>query len=461
MRKTLLLSLLAPLLVTQGVPPEEPSRIVAVGERYAVVMAPPEVVASAYVENFAWSGDGSALLVKRIVVPDDVPAKSLLVARQVDGEGGVASLSRRTELVAWNVRARKARLLLAYDPQTFVLGELTRVPNDDRFYGFLRENLIDPTTRLGYVRISHLILDTGSGTLVRVPVADPSRSSQLEFGRKGAVVLVQTTPDGRRSVALVGVNGALGRPAVLPARAYFAFDEVGIPQVALMKTDANGRRRAEWHRFDLASGIVGAVVAPPPTPPERATTLTPSSAPAAVAGAETTRLPGDGGRVRAWERGATGWFRLVLAPGEAANSAIVTSDGATARLSPKEDAVAYLSEGNAMVRTFARLSLAEYVQAERDTERERTIARGRQMGAALANYASDADDALPPLSFDFREAVYPYVKSRSVFEGFTPTYGGELPKEGLSGFQIGYVSGPGGRVLIFGDGSIRWKPDVP
>ena len=458
MRKAFFLPLIAILPAFQGVPPEEPSRIVAVGEKFAVVMAPPETVASAYVEDFQWTGDGTTLLAKRIVIPDDAPAKNLLVARQVEGSGGVASLSRRTELVAWSPRTRKPRLLLAYDPETFVLGDLQRVPFDDRFYAVLKENLVDPATRRSFVRVSHAILDVGAGTLVRVPYPDAPAGSRLEFSPKGAVVLLQNLQGGRQSVAPVLPNGTLGRSVVLSAGVYFEFDASGATHVAVSRRDGNGRRSVRYHRLDLSSGIVGAVVAHnvPPEDPDRAVAYADA---ASAEAAESEETPPEIAVIE--DRTAPGGaaIRLALKPFRLENSALVTLDGTEPLLSPKRDAVAYRSGGSLLVRTLTRLSLAEVAKARADAERERTIARGRQVSLALAMYAADADDALPPLSLDVREAIYPYVKSRGVFDGFVLEFGGDLPKEGLATFQVGYVAGPGGRVLLFADGSVRWQPD--
>ena len=458
MHKALLLPLIA-LLAAQGiVPAEPPSRVLAIGKRGGVIMAPAELLAGPYVRRVRWASDGSALLIERLVVPDDVDPAALLVARRIPDLEGIAPLSRRTELLAWSPRTRRTRLLLAYDPETTTLGYLNPVVGSDRFVADLRERLVDPATGRPVVRLSHLILSVGAGTLLRVPVPGNAPGTRLEFSPRGAVVLVQNAAGAGQTLWTVAANGSLGRAVTLSEGVFFRFDANGTPFAFVVKPVGNGRKGVEAHRLDLASGIVGAK-ADFAEPRDDSDVVTPATGGGAN-GASPADPPAPEIAVVSSSLGpdAPG-VMLVLDGSGPERVAVVTSDGTNPDLSPKHDAVTYLSGGSAYVRTLARLTLAEVAKAQADTERELTVERGRQIARGLSLYAQDADDALPPLGFDVQNAAGPYVRSNGILAGYVALFGGDLPKEGLDRLTIGYLPGPGGRVLVYADGSARWQPD--
>ena len=65
-----------------------------------------------------------------------------------------------------------------------------------------------------------------------------------------------------------------------------------------------------------------------------------------------------------------------------------------------------------------------------------------------------------------RDAAGPYLKNPSVFEnpgtgdnGFVYSYGGPTGLAQITSpatTQLGYVSGPGGRAIIWADGHVTW-----
>jgi prepilin-type processing-associated H-X9-DG protein len=75
-------------------------------------------------------------------------------------------------------------------------------------------------------------------------------------------------------------------------------------------------------------------------------------------------------------------------------------------------------------------------------------------------YAQDADETLPGAGADLPTLLEPYVKNRAVFEGLVYTFPGgslaDVPEPAKA--QMGYVPAPGGRILLFVDGHVRFEP---
>lgn len=88
--------------------------------------------------------------------------------------------------------------------------------------------------------------------------------------------------------------------------------------------------------------------------------------------------------------------------------------------------------------------------------------KAKQVATALMIYAADYDDVLPNSSA-FPEAVLPYAMNASLFQGFQFLLGGanmtgiEKPAETV----LGYVQGPGGFAVAYGDGHVVWMTNLP
>jgi hypothetical protein len=88
------------------------------------------------------------------------------------------------------------------------------------------------------------------------------------------------------------------------------------------------------------------------------------------------------------------------------------------------------------------------------------LSNAKQLGLAALMYAQDYDEVLPT-GDGINGKLAPYLKNESLFDGFTYTFGGGS----LSGIdkpaetELGFVTGPGGRAIIFIDGHVKWKPD--
>ena len=104
--------------------------------------------------------------------------------------------------------------------------------------------------------------------------------------------------------------------------------------------------------------------------------------------------------------------------------ALISSDGVEGSISPALNAVAYISQGVAMVRPLIELPKDLYLQALKAAERTKTLSNAKQVGLALMMYSNDMDDKYPSSQEDIGKLIDPYLKDPSIFAGFQYTFAG-------------------------------------
>ncbi|MBV6459596.1 MAG: hypothetical protein HONBIEJF_02746 [Fimbriimonadaceae bacterium] len=124
--------------------------------------------------------------------------------------------------------------------------------------------------------------------------------------------------------------------------------------------------------------------------------------------------------------------------------------------SPSDSAIAYSSQGLLMVREIVKCDKRIYEAALDALVRREQMVQAKSIGAAFHMFAADNEDALPGSLDD----LMPYLKNKQVLEGFVftaiHTKIGDKPP---STTEIGYIAGNGGRVVLYGDGHVKWQPD--
>lgn len=426
------------LVLGQGyLKPDDPSTLIVVGKRAAFVMDPPELIAGAFCRPPIWTTDGRYVVVERIVPDPETTPAQLYVARQKSDLDGVEELSHRHEIVAWSAKTRRSRIVLTFDPAQERIGGLTPVPGGRRLYGNLTVMVRDPASGASIRRTGFVILEPESGRVVRIAPPDPTRMAMLEFSSQGIGALVQHDERLRnRTVAFVGLDGRIGTPFPLPEGSFFDFNDAGQPAVRTVVRDKNGKRSIQERLLNVRLEGGSSDTLPP----------IPASEAMLVVSDEPISAKGKG-------------IFLQAVDGDKKAYGVVTGDGSDPELSPRENAVAYLSSGSAFVRVLTRLSPDELARLEREAEQAKAMDRAKKVGLALSMYAADADDVMPPSGGDLVETVLPYAKSRAIFDGFVYTFNGALPAGDRSGIILGYVSAPGGRAVVHGDGSVNWQSD--
>ena len=130
---------------------------------------------------------------------------------------------------------------------------------------------------------------------------------------------------------------------------------------------------------------------------------------------------------------------------------LLCADGAKSQISPRGDAVLYLTQNVAWVAPLTRLPREAFIQSLRAL----AMRNAKQAGLAVMMYCQDYDEMLPPSG----DVVSPYVKDDSILDGLNYTYGGGALKdiENPSQTVLGTYPGPGGTVTIYADGHVKWN----
>jgi hypothetical protein len=140
---------------------------------------------------------------------------------------------------------------------------------------------------------------------------------------------------------------------------------------------------------------------------------------------------------------------------------VVTSDGVRPSLSPDGGTVAYIHQGDALVREIAKVPKELYLAAQAAALRSLALNKAKQAGLALIMCAADMDDTLLPNNGNWQDALTPYLGDKSLLDGFNYTYGGGPMAniESPATTMIGFVNGPGGRAVVYADGHAKWIPN--
>ena len=164
-------------------------------------------------------------------------------------------------------------------------------------------------------------------------------------------------------------------------------------------------------------------------------------------------------KLSAGEHGTT--FELIADTKEEPNHAKIARACDFAEVSPDEKAVLFLEAGVAQVRMLTAIDKALWQSQREAAERMVAISNAKQCATAMMMYAADYDDVLPINGGDWKDSVYPYIKSSSIMRDFVYTYsGGNLGSaDDPSTTELGYIDGPGGRAVAYLDGHVKWIPN--
>jgi len=439
--------MLAVALLGQLGGPQDVRRTMAAGEIEAVYMLPPDTVCGSETTEFAWSGDGKQLVAVRRVTGLGVREIQASVAAKTSPK-----VSVRNELVVWDPKTRKSKTALTVSTEGSALGGLDAIPGSDRFILGMTEVVRDANGTVTGHTESVGMLSASTLGIVKLSTRSDSDSfyDQVMVSPSKPIVVIRRVMNDRKmsTIRFVGSDGRLSLPFPVRFKAPVGFDAAGYPGTIVPETTATGKPKLKFHRLNTATGqemgTADFVRPTDPKPDDRMVVrLVDSISPASVATAPAVFLQLKGGK-----------------EGE---SGVVSTDGVRGELSPTREAVAYVSQGSLMVRLLATMPRSAYDQARAAAERTEALSKGKQLGVALMMFAGDMDDMLPSQDVDLRSKLGPYTKNSSLFENFTYTYsGGSASAIGSPAeTELGYVTGPGGRAVIFADGHVKWRPDAP
>ncbi len=141
--------------------------------------------------------------------------------------------------------------------------------------------------------------------------------------------------------------------------------------------------------------------------------------------------------------------------------ALIAAEASWVGLSPDEKQVAYITKGVLQVREIVPIDLVAFNKAKEVAEKAKAISDAKQSALALLMFAADHDDTYPSNAAGWQDKVNPYSRNRDSVANFVYTFGGGHLKEieYISDQEIGYVEGPGGRAVAYGDGHVKWIPN--
>lgn len=462
------------------------TRAVISGEN-AYVLGPVETIADVMsMDKIVTSPDNSAVLVAAY---KSRPYSSVALA-QADVEAGMSQRLPELNLIYWDARTRVAKTLLRetntpnmvsaiggihWIPQTRIalvtLGrasitdqtETLSLMRVDATAGTIRRVTdlkqasrvaVSPSQPLAYIASEsdqgasgqldtplslQIYTPQGLGRVIQLDV----RTGPLEWAMDGKSVystkIIERTPQGKLAVRkhLTSINletGAITHPEKLPT----VQDNKSVPS-----------RRAEWP----LSPVVTTITVPDPTGERQVT--------------NALWLQGEGLQTKPTN----------AAPPAPANKtvfidALLVATNARIEgyvMSQNTAAILFTRDGSLCAAPIFRLPKAAFEQGLRTAQRQTTISNAKQVGLGMIMYAQDYDSNYPVAGTGVAKVVEPYLKSRVVFDnpatgepGFVYTHSGstalaEITEPATT--QLGYVSGPGGRAIIWADGHVTWQDD--
>ncbi len=166
-----------------------------------------------------------------------------------------------------------------------------------------------------------------------------------------------------------------------------------------------------------------------------------------VADADTQELTRDSANRRSWNESAK-------------------TDAHGARLLADGSAVLYRDRSGALyVRPIVRVNTSAFVEARKAALRTQSLSNAKQIALGILMYGQDYDEMYPPSGGATQSQISPYLKNEDLFKNtltgqpaFTYVGGGSMAAiEEVAKTPIGYLAGPGGRVIIYADGHVKWE----
>lgn len=395
---------------------------------------PAVAVAGLMVEEAFWSADGRYLLIRAMDLPPidasdpdkarPVPVIALWNAgsRKTTEIWRAAGLSARIGAMGW--LGTSATAVAAVDVAAEgaePAAHLIRI--DARRAGAEELGVLKPLETLAVSpgsNIGALVAPEPGGASVR-PVK-PAGALPDSFSVPGVQTLPGWSPDGR-----VLVLTPLAEPG----------------------TKA---RPAEWTTVDLNTGRVGTTKSPPVANPER---------PAAASPVRLMRTKATLSAGRRSETVEPLWLVLPF-EGEDANH-LVSPDVQWSAVSPRNDAVAYISRQTLFVAPLMKMDRAAVDSARSRALDAVAASNARQAAVGLMLYTADHDDMWPSGDEDIAATLEPYIKASDVLKDFhyLPPGGkvADIPSPATK--VIGWVPAPSGYAVAFADGHVQLMPELP
>ena len=422
----------------------------------AFMMLPPEFICGPQIQQVSWSTDGVRLVVLRAnlnLTPDVISSSLTDPTNQTNPEP-------ETEIYTWSALTQKVAKVFHVRSSEVAITDINWVSGSSSLV-FEGTDSTDPANPINRI---YLISNSGATKLVATepanqdaiiypnPVRPVVALVSREFPQK-VVTGDYSSPANASVVRFFGTDGVLSGAIKLPsARSLFRWSQNGTPYVLTFNRDQKtSKTTRQWYLLSQRDQSIK----PSDAPAEFTKNLFQERKEPLVVENGDIPLPGNSAKTNA------SIITIRSEPKSDGEYGLVTSDGSRGELAPGSTAVAYQSQGNAMVRRLLKVPLSAYVAATTAALRGKLLNNAKQVALSLIMYASDNNDNLPANNQNWKNAIDPYLKNMPICDGFNYTcQGGNMTKfESPATTVLGYFDGPGGRAVAYSDGHCKWVPN--
>jgi hypothetical protein len=433
-------------------------------ERNGYILLPPELIAAPTVEETSASPGGRYLLARRSALR--LPAGDLSKVSMDKEPSGEISL------VLWDATNRTAREIWRGDTPGASVQRTEWLPGSNSALVLTREPVAkNPNRPEEEPAFRQVLLLAGDGGTREILKTEPGSEESLLLFVSPALpqaVLIdlrQRTPnlldssktDTGDFVWQIGEKGPMSLMWPLPQALRFSgvlWDAKGEPVVHLRGSrPETGERIDSWSALDSRKGLVPLSQRPALYEPKEAEAK--ETDPFVIQPSPTVLKEGE-------SSAEISSLWLVSAAKEHPNRTLLCADCDEGSVTRSGDVLFYRSQGALwavpLLKMDRKSADALFPAMEIQAKRSEMLDNGKRIAVALIGlYANDHNQTLP--TPDQLREITPYLKDPSVLNGFVYSYkGGPLAGiENPAETEIGYFVGPGGNVVVYADGHVRWK----
>jgi hypothetical protein len=434
-------------------------------DKTAIGLLPSETVAGSYVDQAVWSDDGRYVAFNRRSYPTtwtdqafaERDAADVLARDRLDQERGLTPA--QSNLGIWDSRSGKSVYCWSgkkenLDSLAWLHGTHTLLALTSRIE--MRQNAGEPNVEPEPHTIATVWqIDATKGKAVALFTADGSLS--LDVAAKAPLAIVSyESPDSEIApfVWTIGVAPTAEKYPLPPGVGWYNtrwLDDGETPCFSASSINGDDPRVRVYYTFDTASKSFvqwdGTEVPKYWNPPDF------TSSPSLV----ETKV--DVSKDLAGPKLHTLWYEGLNDAGEK-KRLLVTADTDFYAMSPTNDMVMFRAEGALFVRRIKSFPRGGVEAAATAVQRQTLKGRAVQTAIAFRLYCEDHGGAFPRDASDLREQMKMYTPDK--LDSFTYLRNGEIADdmEHPADTAVGYFTGAGGYMVIFGDSHVRWVEDL-
>jgi hypothetical protein len=419
----------------------------------AYTLAPAEVIAGGSCRSLSWSDDGRYVAVLRVAMSPRAILEAVAspnVPAEAEESLEIYDVARRKTSILWKGRTSEVQL-----------PRINWLKGTDCLVGVAIRRSSSDAPGVAPTSMGELLyFDAAAGSSKTLAQAEEQSLIMEPSPTKGFALVgiakfvagakFEESPKGSWQVKyhVLSADGRLSAPLTIPGGFMSRWSEDGASPIFMdWSKGADGKMTRQVWLLNAETGTAVRVEGEPkefhPSPPKLPLYAGPGDDTLKIA--ESTRSV------------KPGW----LVSADRKEIALVSGNVTEIALSPTLNAVAYVSEGAALIRPLVQIPKEMLNAAKNAAERLRVMNNAKQCALALIMYSADNDDMLPSNVDDVQKLMYPYLKNQDIMSGFVYSFSGGLMtdvKEPANTI-MGYIPGPGGKAVVYVDGHVKWQAD--